>query len=862
MGIHRSKSKGRLLASIRHEKYLGFLLGVALTAIAHFVVSGSIFFSTVLFFLAIGFIALAVSRIKVNTTETAYRVYMKIMVPGVLLLSMETIRQMMPNDAVRIGFGAVVSIPLAITTVITSFRLLTESRSRIGKTLLFCTSLLVFIMRDPQIPILTILVLLTATPIRWAGKLASKELRMFNLIGLAILTGWGALFALSDDPSLDTGQFGFMEAGMLSVGSTLIRVIVYSGLLYGLWRMIKPMHIRTRLRWAFLLNFFVPFTLLLALSICSVVFLVGGYNAAAAQRIIGQYGEDAAFQARNLYEVFRGQASSPPAPVPFRRVAFIRLPDGTERSFGAISPAITRWLNHQRQQPVEFIAVENKGAWEFWVAGYYRDRDDSGAVLAYQVDETLLNHVRDTMGLELMLIKGQSFPWFDCWPEGPSIQTDGLKIPELRERIFTIGAAMFYEPSDDATINLSATLRVMGTRDMLLKSLMMTRINRNLTQPAETNRPVALSFGTMTSDSIDLESINIFNVILFILLAGMLGALAALVILSLSTSYLISRRINRSVKVLKNGATALDRGNFDHRIPIISSDELGELAQDFNQMAENLQKNSALRERLLLEQVEKQQLQESLETARLLQQSLLPQGSIDDHPALEVAASFRPLETVGGDYYDYLWFRDDGLGLVIGDVSGHGMSAGLLMVMAKSCLVNQVRTSPGIHDVMTAINSMILDSFQSKRIMTLQYAVFTPDGSRMRFASAGHQFPYIYRIEDDSLEELESISYPLGVRQAMTLDTREVTLVPGDSVIFFTDGLVEAVNPDNEQLGYDRLRDVFREVADLPAQEAVRRVMNRIDGFRDGAGQVDDMTLVVVRRRLRTESGGDDAYEL
>ncbi len=74
---------------------------------------------------------------------------------------------------------------------------------------------------------------------------------------------------------------------------------------------------------------------------------------------------------------------------------------------------------------------------------------------------------------------------------------------------------------------------------------------------------------------------------------------------------------------------------------------------------------------------------------------------------------------------------------------------------------------------------MIIESFHSRRIMTFQYAVFTPDGSRMRFASAGHQFPYVFHIQDNSLEELESISYPLGVRHSLTLDTREVELDAG-----------------------------------------------------------------------------------
>jgi serine phosphatase RsbU (regulator of sigma subunit) len=829
--------------------------GIAVLGLAHYVTPRASFFSTTLSLTA--FILIGWST-RSKHIHSHYKTAIKIITAGLILVYLETIRLLIPSIRLSDGIAVFLSLPVTAVLTVHIYRALTLAKTKIGNVTFFLFLFLVFVSRSPRFPIFTALLLLAAFPYRWPGELNSGERRYINILGLTCLSGFIALHAIKTETLMNTTRFNFLEAGVYSLGSTLIRVFVYSGFLYGLWRMFKPMRIRTRLRWAFLLNFFVPFTLLLILSVITVVFLVGGYNAAVAQRIIGQYGVEAAQRARNMFDAYSPYQAMSKEDFSFVSAACIRHPDGTDQSIGGISPEITKWLNHGRNRQVEYISFDRDGQWEFWVAGYYHRDDNSGAVVAFRVDQDMLNKVREVTGLELMLVKGQSFPWIDRKPVEAFYQSDGLENAANENAFFNVGAALFYEPSEDSPIKLSATLRVLGTRDMLLRALMMSQINQYDRDQPGYLRPVALQFGTVTSDSLDLENINIWNVFLFIFLTGMLGVLAALVILSLSTSFLISRRINRSVKALKDGTSALDSGNLQYRIPIISGDELGELARDFNQMAESLGKSAALREKLLLEQVEKEKLQETLETARLLQQSLLPDSDIVNHPALEIAADFRPMDTVGGDYYDYLWFRDNGIGLVIGDVSGHGMSAGLLMVMAKSCLVNQVRTSPGIQDVMSALNNMILDSFQSKRIMTFQYAVFTPDGDRMRFASAGHQFPYVYRKSEQKLEEIESICYPLGVRPSVSLDTREVILNPGDSVLFFTDGLVEAENPLGEQMGYSRLEEIFREIDGLSPQEVVAHVMYRIDQFRNGAQQLDDMTFVVVHRRFPGESGVEE----
>ncbi|MBN1295493.1 SpoIIE family protein phosphatase [bacterium] len=848
-----------LTGYVPKERSIAYVLGSGIMCLSHYGAAESPFFNPVLFLFGIIFIGFSATSRKPPVIRNTHSATGDILVPSAVFIAIETIRCLIPAESVRELVAIAVSIPLATLTAFAVFRLMSALKTWFGRLVFLFFLFLVFITRDPSINVLAFMTLLAAAPFSWPGRLEKTDFQRLLIPGIALLTGWIAIENLAKGPILDPQVFGFMAGGTYALGSVLMRIFIYSAILVVIWRLSKPMHIRSRLRWAFLLNFMIPFALLLVLSAFSVVFLVGGYNATAAQRVIRQYGAEAGYQAQKLYEAFQGLGTPPPGEVPFRRVAFVRLTDGAERAFGNIHEEIVRWLDGDRHRTVEFISISNGDEWEFWVAGYFRDTGGAGAVLAYQVDETMLNRVRDTTGMELLLVKGQSLPW-EPWPSAPFIASSGIDTSSRGEDLFNAGAAMFYLPSVQSTIELAATLKVYGTRTQFLKSLILNQMDSSGLVSSEENRPVKLDFGTVTSDSLNLENVNIWNLLLFMILIGLLGVLAALVVLSLSTSFLISRRINRSVKVLKDGTTALNRGDLTYRIPIVSGDELGELARDFNQMIESIKEYTEERETFLLQQVEKERLENDLETARILQQSLLPGGPIDEHPALEIAASFQPMEEVGGDYYDYLWFRDQGIGLVIGDVSGHGMSAGLLMVMAKSCLVNQVRTAPGIRDVMTAINNMILDTFKKKRLMTFQYAVFTPDGSRMRFASAGHQFPYLYRTATGHLEELESISYPLGVRRELKLDVQEVALDEDDCVIMFTDGLVEAVNTDNEQLGYDRLREIFSSITCRSAKEAVQAVMARIDAYRNGAGQVDDMTLVVVRRRqlvAEVESDGE-----
>jgi len=144
--------------------------------------------------------------------------------------------------------------------------------------------------------------------------------------------------------------------------------------------------------------------------------------------------------------------------------------------------------------------------------------------------------------------------------------------------------------------------------------------------------------------------------------------------------------------------TQLDQGNLDHRIPVVTEDELGELAQNFNTMTDSLKDYQIEREHLVVEKVEQERLRKEFETARIIQNSLLPTKA-PDFPNLEIAGICRAVDMVGGDYFDYIEHPDKSLGLAIGDVSGHSMSAGILMSMAKSCIFNQMRVSYSVEGI-------------------------------------------------------------------------------------------------------------------------------------------------------------------
>jgi serine phosphatase RsbU (regulator of sigma subunit) len=243
---------------------------------------------------------------------------------------------------------------------------------------------------------------------------------------------------------------------------------------------------------------------------------------------------------------------------------------------------------------------------------------------------------------------------------------------------------------------------------------------------------------------------------------------------------------------------------------------------------------------------ERERIEHELQVARQIQQELLPE-SIPKLDSWRIAAYYEPAREVGGDFYDFLEFPDGRLGLVVGDATGHGMPAALVMATTRGMLraVVQSLESPG--EVLAKVNEALVADIPPSTFVTCFYAILEPQSGFLRYANAGHDLPYLRRGGGEA-EELRARGMPLGLMPGMPYEEKETILAPGDSALFYSDGLVEAHNPEREMFAFPRLR---RLVAEHEAEEGsvVEFLMDKLLTFTgEGWEQEDDITLVTLQR--------------
>ena len=243
---------------------------------------------------------------------------------------------------------------------------------------------------------------------------------------------------------------------------------------------------------------------------------------------------------------------------------------------------------------------------------------------------------------------------------------------------------------------------------------------------------------------------------------------------------------------------------------------------------------------------ERERQRVELETARGIQASILP----DLPPQLngvKMSHKYLPATEVGGDFYDVLALEDGRLAVAVGDVAGHGVSSGLVMSMAKSALTVQVTFDPEVEAVFATLNRMVHQSARRRLLATLCYALVDPKRREMFYASAGHLFPYRLSLEGD-VQALESVSYPLGVRETLEIRVRSAKLDSGDVLFLFSDGVVEARADNSDELfGFDRLEDSLSGLAGKGVEQICQGVLGDLEAFTRGAPREDDLTLLVLQ---------------
>jgi sigma-B regulation protein RsbU (phosphoserine phosphatase) len=248
---------------------------------------------------------------------------------------------------------------------------------------------------------------------------------------------------------------------------------------------------------------------------------------------------------------------------------------------------------------------------------------------------------------------------------------------------------------------------------------------------------------------------------------------------------------------------------------------------------------------LHMELLEKQRMAEELRLGREIQSRLLPTPPMDVAGTLLAALSF-PCYEVGGDYYDFIELPDGDLGLAIGDVSGKGVSAALIMSSVQAALRVAAPIEDDLAHLVQRLNALIYRSARGRKYATFFFGRYTPSTGLLRYVNAGHNPPFI--ALNGQLDELSSTGKPIGILPDSMYHEQAVEIPPGATLFLYTDGLNEATDPDDNEFDYPRLRDLFAREQNQEVREVPTRVLRAVTDFERGARPTDDKTIVVLRR--------------
>lgn len=290
------------------------------------------------------------------------------------------------------------------------------------------------------------------------------------------------------------------------------------------------------------------------------------------------------------------------------------------------------------------------------------------------------------------------------------------------------------------------------------------------------------------------------------------------------------------------------RSEIEHKVEGLDLGAADYVAKPFNATELLARVRSSLRAGRNTQSRKLRQLEEELDLAGTIQQSLLPKKPPPNR-GLEVYGEMLPMRKVGGDYYDFVDGVDTQI-ICIGDVAGKGIPAALVMVMARTFLNNFDTNIVDTRMTLLGLNRLLFDNTDSGTFMSMVLFKWDVPEQRMYYTGAGHEHLMIYRARTREIEVLKTGGQVLGLRAQIIDQLRELELVldVGDALLLYTDGVTEAASPDDEEYGIDRLRASFATCSELPAEEIVETIFARLSEFTQGQRQNDDITLVALRR--------------
>jgi sigma-B regulation protein RsbU (phosphoserine phosphatase) len=302
--------------------------------------------------------------------------------------------------------------------------------------------------------------------------------------------------------------------------------------------------------------------------------------------------------------------------------------------------------------------------------------------------------------------------------------------------------------------------------------------------------------------------------------------------------------LTRPVRELKRDMEVVASGNLEHQSSLRSHDELGSLAAAFNRMTHKLADAQQA-------EIRRQALERELSIATQIQAALLPER-VPELPHTELASHCLSAKEVGGDYYDFIPLAGGRLGIVIADVSGKGIPAGLVMTMTRSLVRMAAHVHERVGDLLAAVNASLSRDMTRGMFVTMTYIAYDPASGRIQLGRAGHDPAFLHQSAKGKIGTLQPGGMALGMDSGelfrQSLQVGELTLASGDFLVLYTDGVTEAMDRGGQVFGAERLVAVLERACAEGAAGIVEAVVRDVAAHTAGAEQSDDITMIVLKR--------------
>lgn len=326
---------------------------------------------------------------------------------------------------------------------------------------------------------------------------------------------------------------------------------------------------------------------------------------------------------------------------------------------------------------------------------------------------------------------------------------------------------------------------------------------------------------------------------------AMLSAGATAGALAIVAAVILARLLTAPIRALGRDMKRVSLGDLDHASDVRSRDEIGDLARTFNLMTQGLKSAEEAK-------IARKAAEHELALAARIQSKLLP-SKVPEVEGYELAVRYAPAKEVSGDYYDFLDLEGGRLGVVIADVSGKGVPAALVMTMTRSLLRIAARQEPSPERAIDLLHRSLVPDLERGMFVTLVYFVLAPEAHEVALVRAGHNSPLFYAAAKRAVARVQPRGLGIGLdRQGALfrseLRVQRIGLEPGDVLLAYTDGLVEAKDREGEEYGEARLSEQFIAGATGSAQEILDRVAADLAAHAKDCEPADDVTIVVLKR--------------